>query len=205
MNQAQTDTGVNSNDGEEAALAEAPYAVTFTIRGVTDLLFHRWSNEDVEAKANAKRGSAIKKTDNLEAYVWRDHEGMVCLPGAYLYAALAEAGKFMQDPRSSRAKQACDLFKAAFMPLTSLCPLGSTWEFEDKRRMVVNRAGITRTSPGFKAGWEATFDFSVLLPEYVSQEMFHEALSLAGRVIGLGQYRPTYGRFQIVKFGRTET
>ena len=61
----QTDTGTNSNDGESALLATAPYRLTFTIRGVADLLFHRWSNEDVAAKAAAKRGSAIKKTDNL--------------------------------------------------------------------------------------------------------------------------------------------
>lgn len=197
------DTGTNSNDAEDALLSTAPYRITFTIRGSADLLFHRWSNEDVAAKATAKRGSATKKTDNLEAYVHRDEDGSVCLPGVYLHTAIKEAGKFMQDPRSSRPKQACDLFKAALIPVTVLCPLGPTWEIEDKRRMVVNRSGITRTSPGFKAGWEAEFDFDVILPEYVSQEMFHEALSLAGRVIGLAQYRPTYGRFQVVKFARS--
>jgi hypothetical protein len=197
-----TETGPNSNDGEPAVLLTAPYRVSFTIRGSADLLFHRWSNEDVAAKATAKRGSAVKKTDNLEAYVIRDDDGMVCLEARYVYAALVGAGKFMQDPRSSRAKQACDLFKAAFVPITVLCPLGPKWEIEDKRRMVVNRAGITRTSPGFKAGWEAMFEFDVILPEYVSETMFHEALSLAGRVIGLGQYRPTYGRFIVIKFER---
>jgi hypothetical protein len=200
----QTDTGTNSNDGETALLATAPYRLNFTIRGVADLLFHRWSNEEVAAKQAAKRGSAIKRQDNLESYIWRDDAGMVCLPGSYIHRAMVEAGKFLQDPRSSRAKQACDLFKAAFLPVTVLYPLGPKWEIEDKRRMVVGRAGITRTSPGFKAGWEATFDFDVILPEYVSQEMFHEALSLAGRVIGLAQYRPTYGRFQVIKFGIAE-
>jgi hypothetical protein len=198
-----TDTGANSNDGEDALLSTAPYQITFTIRGVADLLFHRWSNEDVAAKSAAKRGSATKKVDNLEAYVHRDEDGMVCLPAVYLHAAIKEAGKFMQDPRSSRPKQACDLFKAALIPVTVMVPLGPKWEIEDKRRMVVNRSGITRTSPGFKAGWEAEFDFDVILPEYVSQEMFHEALTLAGRVIGLAQYRPTYGRFQVVKFERS--
>lgn len=197
-----TDTGANSNDGEDSLLATAPYRISFIIRGSADLLFHRWSNEDVAAKATAKRGSAVKKTDNLEAYVWRDDDGMVCLPGTYVHKALIEAGRFMQDPRSSRPKQACDLFKAAFLPVTLLYPLGPTWEIEDKRRMVVNRSGITRTSPGFKAGWEASFDFDMVLPEYVSETMFHEALSLAGRVIGLAQYRPTYGRFQVIKFAR---
>src|SRR5258708_35201881 len=187
-----TDTGPNSNDGADVALASAPYQITFTIRGVADLLFHRWSNEDVEAKSKAKRGSAVKKTDNLEAYVWRDDDDMVCLPGVYVHKAIIEAGKFMQDPRSSRPKQACDLFKAAFVPVTLLYPLGPKWEIEDKRRMVVNRSGITRTSPGFKSGWEAAFGFHVILPQHVSQHMFHQALSLAGRVIGLAQYRPTY-------------
>ena len=57
------------------------------------------------------------------------------------------------------------MFEAAFVPVTLLYPLGPKWEIEDKRRMVVNRSGITRTSPGFKAGWEATFDFDVILPE----------------------------------------
>lgn len=198
-----TETGTNSNDGEGALLATAPHQVTFTIRGVADLLFHRWSSEDVAAKATAKRGSAVKKTDNLEAYVWRDDEGQVCLPGTYVHKAIIEAGRFQQDPRSSRPKQACDLYRAAFLPITLLYPLGPTWEIEDKRRMVVNRSGITRTSPGFKAGWEATFDFDMILPEYVSDEMFLEALTLAGRVIGLAQYRPTYGRFQVVKFARS--
>jgi hypothetical protein len=197
-----TETGPNSNDGESAVLGSAPYRISFTIRGVADLLFHRWSNEDVEAKAKAKRGSAAKKIDNLEAYVWRDEDGMVCLPGTYVHKAIIEAGKFQQDPRSSRAKQACDLYRAAFFPVTMLYPLGPKWEIEDRRRMVVNRSGITRTSPGFREGWEASFEFDIVLPEYVSDAMFYEALSLAGRVIGLAQYRPTYGRFSVVKFGR---
>ena len=49
------DTGVNSNDAEDSILGTAPYRLSFTIRGVADLLFHRWSNEDVAAKQTAKR------------------------------------------------------------------------------------------------------------------------------------------------------
>jgi len=196
-----TDTGPNSNDGEPAILLSAPRQVTFTLRGSSDILFHRYSPESVATKAAAKRGSASKKTDDLESYVWRDDGGMICLPGTYVHRAMVEAGRFMQDPRSAR-KTAMDLFKAAFVPVTELAPLGPKWEIEDKRRMVVSRQGITRTSPGFKAGWEASLDFEILLPEYVSDDMFLESLSLAGRVIGLGQYRPTYGRYQVIKFER---
>lgn len=199
---SDVDAGPVSNDGAPFIMMGAPYTVTFTLQGTADLLFHRWSNEAVAEKAAAKRGSAAKKTDDLESYVWRDSTGMVCLPGSYVHKAVVEAGRFMQDPRSAR-KTAMDLFKAAFVPLTALAPLGPTWEIEDRRRMTVQRQGITRTSPGFRQGWETEFEFSVILPEYVDEQMFHAALSLAGRVIGVGQYRPTYGRFAVVKFART--
>jgi hypothetical protein len=51
-----------------------------------------------------------------------------------------------------------------------------------------------------KTGWEATFDFMVNLPEYISPEMLNEVIASAGRLIGVADFRPTYGRFQIVKF-----
>ena len=44
----------------------------------------------------------MKKTDNLEAYVWRDDDGMICIPGSYVHRAMVEAGRFIQDPRSAR-------------------------------------------------------------------------------------------------------
>jgi hypothetical protein len=195
------DGGPVSNDAQPDILITVPYDLEFVLRGTSDLLFHRWSNEAVAEKAAAKRGSAVKKQDNLESYVWRDDKGMICLPGQYVHKAMVEAGRFMQDPRSSR-RTAYSLFQAAFAPVTTLAPLGKQWEIEDRRRMTVQRQGITRTSPGFRSGWEASMRFTVTLPEYVDPQLFLEALTLAGRVIGVGQYRPTYGRFAPVKFDR---
>lgn len=35
---------------------------------------------------------------------------------------------------------------------------------------------------------------------YKSQTILHETVSAAGRLIGVGDFRPTYGRFQVTKF-----
>jgi hypothetical protein len=51
-----------------------------------------------------------------------------------------------------------------------------------------------------RAGWQASFVFAVNLPEYVSQEMLLGLLTDAGRLIGVGDFRPTYGRFQVINF-----
>lgn len=56
-----------NNDAELHVLASAPYVARFTIEGVAPILFHRWSCEDVEAKANAAKNSKAKKTDNVES------------------------------------------------------------------------------------------------------------------------------------------
>lgn len=179
---------------------EIPYVVEFAIEGTSPILFHRWNNEAVAEKAAARKGSAAKKSDNVESYIYRNEKGEIGLPGLYVHSAMQYAAKFRQDPRSPR-KSAFDLFKAAVSPLTELASLGSAkWDYLDERRVTVQRNGITRQRPAFNAGWKAEMQFIVNLPEYVSPAFFHEVLTLAGRAIGVGDFRPTYGRFQIVKF-----
>jgi hypothetical protein len=177
-----------------------PYRVEVTIRGEADLLFHRWNCEAVEAKAKAAKGSAAKKTDDIESYVYRNSDGELCIPGEYLRQAIIAAAKYRQDPRSPR-KSAMDLVKAAVVSLTPLASLGVTaWEYEHRCRVQVQRSGVTRVRPAISAGWTATFLLMVNLPEYVSSGMLHGLVSDAGRLIGIADFRPTYGRFQVTRF-----
>jgi hypothetical protein len=188
-----------SNDAKKLIQMGEPYLVTIGIRGVAKLLLHRWSAEAVAEKAAAAKGSKAKKTDDVESYVYRDGNGTISLPSEYLRQSLIHAAKFQRDPRSPR-KSAMDLFKAGLVAQDELMPLGKDWDFLDTRRVVVNHAGINRTRPGFNEGWQVEGRFTVLLPEYITPERLQEALSTAGRVVGVGDFRPTYGRFAVVKF-----
>jgi hypothetical protein len=189
-----------SNGAEPSIVIEAPYTVSFTLEGVSAFLFHGWNNESVEAKSKAKKGSVAKKTDDLESYVYRTPEGEIAIPSEYVRQAMIHAAKFRQDPRSPR-KSAMDLFKAGIAHIDELASLGSKdWDYVDCRRVTVQRNSITRQRPAFKKGWRAQFQFMVLLPEYIEPSMFHEVLIQAGRLIGLGDFRPSYGRFQVSRF-----
>lgn len=179
---------------------ELPYVLEFVIEGVCPILFHAWNNEAVAEKASARKGSTAKKSDNVESYVYRTQKGEIALPGVYVHSSMQYAAKFKQDPRSPR-KSAFDLFKAAVSPLTEYASLGTAkWDYLDERRVLVQRNAIMRQRPAFNPGWKAEMQFVVNLPEYVSPAFFHEVLTLAGRAIGVGDFRPTYGRFQVVKF-----
>ena len=189
-----------TNGAEEQIGYEAPYAVSITIRGAADLLFHRWNCESVAAKASAAKNSKAKKSDDIASYVWRDESGGICLPGEYLRQSIIMAAKFRQDPRSPR-KSAMDLFKAGLVCLTPLAPLGvDECDYLDTRRVTVQRGGINRVRPAMRAGWEASFDMQVLTPEYISAALLNDVVTMAGRLVGVGDFRPTFGRFQIVEF-----
>ena len=188
-----------TNGGETAIKRSVPYHIMIEIVGVADLLFHKWNCEAIDIKAAAKKGSKSKKTDDVQSYLWRNDKGEICLPAEYLRQSIIHAAKFRQDPRSPR-KSAMDLYKAGIAALTPLHPLGNTYDFEDKRRAVVQRQGITRTRPAFKAGWKASFTFLVMTPEYIRPDDFQDVATDAGRLVGVGDFRPTYGRFSISKF-----
>jgi len=177
-----------------------PYVVEVEIKGSADFLFHRWNNEAVAEKSAARKGSAAKKSDDLESYVYRDDKNQLCIPGEYLRMAIIGAAKFRQDPRSPR-KSAMDLYKAGIVSLTNLAPVGKEkWDYEDRRRVVIQRSAITRTRPALKAGWSVTIQLQIGLPEYISEADLNEVISMAGRLIGIGDFRPTFGRFQIASF-----
>lgn len=189
-----------TNGGENGIESQMPYRVEVTIEGVAPILFHRWNCESVESKSKARKGSAEKKSDDVESYVYRNDKNEVCIPGEYLRGALVAAAKFQQDPRSPR-KSASDLFKAAIVSLTELASLGAKhWDYLDKRRVVIQRNAITRSRPAMKEGWKATFVLMVNLPEYISPQLLNSTIQSAGKLIGLADFRPSYGRFNVVEF-----
>jgi len=189
-----------SNDAADEVATTEPYTVSVTIRGSSDLLFHRWSNEAVAEKAAAAKGSKSKKSDNLESYVYRCDNGNIGLPGEYLRQSIIYAAKFRQDPRSPR-KSAFDLFKAGVVALTVLADLGvKDADYIDRRRVLIQRNAITRERPAIREGWEATIELMVLVPEYIDRTTLLEVIGNAGRLIGVGDFRPTYGRFAVTNF-----
>lgn len=193
-----------SDDAAPLVQLSEPYIVKVKIEGACPILWHRWDGEAVELKTGATKGSKAKKTDNVESYVWRDKEKNLCLPGDYLRQSIVWAAKFRQDPRSPR-KSAMDLFKASIIPLTELAPvmrdgktIGKEWDYIDQRRAVVQRNAVNRRRPANDTGWQAEILLMCNLPEYIDPQMLLEVTGAAGRLVGVADYRPVYGRFNVI-------
>lgn len=188
-----------SNGGAAVVDLSRPYIARVSVLGVAPLLFHAWNCESIAEKSNAAKGSKGKKTDDVESYVYRTTDGAIGVPGKNLHGALIEVARYYQDPRSPR-KALRDMVRAAIIPLTVVAPFEphtKKWDYEDHQRVTVQRAGITRVRPAMKEGWRLTFDLMVTLPEYIGQELLAKLVTDAGRLAGLCDYRPTYGRFAL--------
>lgn len=201
----QLETLVDSTNGaEESIRHRMPYVATITVEGTSAILFHRWNVEGIEEKGKAPKGSDAKKTDDVKSYVWRDEKGEIAIPGEYFRQSIIGAAKYRQDPRSPR-KSAMDLFKAGIVVLDEYCSLGSKdWDYLDRRRVTVMRAGITRARPAFMAGWRTTMKLTILLPEYIPPRLLNDVIRDAGELVGVADNRPSYGRFQITRFETNE-
>ena len=197
------DLNEQANDGP---LIEEPYRMRFKVEGTAPILFHRFDCEEMappSTTGGGTKGGVKKKTDNVESYYYRDDKGFVCVPAEGVHGALISAGRWFQDPRSSR-KTAMDLVKAGVIvePNRIQClrngkPL-KTCEYEDKRRVQVNRAGIARVRPALNVGWQAEFEVMVLASDLIAPRFLRELMAKAGTFCGWCDFRPQYGRFQVL-------
>ena len=207
--QSHAELGPLTNGGAAFIAMSEPWAVKATIRGTSPVIWHRWNTESIEEKGKAARGSDIRKTDDVESYVYRDQDGYICVPGEYVRQSILGASKRISDPTNIR-KRALDLFKASIICTTELAPLlvdgkpCKQWEMIDRRRVRVQQAGITRSRPSFFKGWTAEFTFLNLSPDLISFDLLHDRLISAGRLDGIADFRPTYGRFSVTSFQMTD-
>jgi hypothetical protein len=189
------------NGGEHLIALAQPYRVEATIQGTAAILFNRFSVEDYSERQSSGKGSKKRKADrDPESQIWRLPNGEVGIPGLWLRGAIIKAAKFRPDPRSPRAS-AMELYKAGVLVTTEVASLGKgSWDYLDQARAVVQRQAVPRIRPAFAPGWSATFAIEVIVPEYIASSDLHDTLANAGRFFGIGDHRPTYGRFQVVRF-----
>lgn len=193
-----------TNGGAWVIEGEEPVKARIGIVGTAPMLLHAWNVEAVEEKSKAAKGSKAKKTDNLESYSYRDEEGRLGVPGTNFHAALIEAGRRMQDPSSPR-KAARDIVRAAIVPLTVIAPFEPEtreWDYEDARRVTVQRAGVTRIRPAMHSGWRLTYELLITAPQYIQPATLLTLVNTAGLLVGLCDFRPTYGRFTMAEFAQ---
>ncbi|MBX9925857.1 MAG: hypothetical protein K2Y05_05825 [Hyphomicrobiaceae bacterium] len=183
--------------------------LTFKIRGVSPLVMHNGQLADPlnkHSKEMRKISGKRKKTEadfeQLAKLEWFGslylHGGAPCIPGEVLEAGFIEAAR--KNRRGQQAK--AGIVSDGFWPIEFDGPKSpdQLWEDENYRLTVgvrIQKNRIMRTRPIFRA-WSATVSLDYLTDQLDKGEVV-ETVEILGRIVGLGDWRPRFGRFEVVR------
>lgn len=182
--------------------------ISVTLRGCAPLMMHngRLANPldpaaqalKAVSKGNAKDQTKISRAEFMGS-LYLDENLAPCIPvDMVLAVVIAGAKKHKLGPQAKAA--IFDVAGVETYPLQYKGPrtaeeLYALEEFRDVRGVRVQQSRVMRTRPIFRK-WsveiELDYDSSV-----ISREDIINALTAAGKLVGVGDYRPRFGRFTV--------
>lgn len=185
--------------------------IEFHISGISPLLCHNgqladplneWAKrmKEVSGKRN-KTDADHEALAKLEWFggLYVDDNGHPVIPGVNIESMLVSAGAKQKLKKQFQAGVISD----GNWPIEYDGPkvaeklwIESGTKFADRRICKLNgKTSIVRTRPIFrKWGLKFTIDF---LPDLLNPKQVRDAVAVAGRIIGLGDYKPKFGRFEV--------
>jgi hypothetical protein len=165
------------------------------IEGSRPLLQHRYLIEEGEKRAKKQIGSPDYKAE-AEKSLYCDGKGQIYEPADHILGSMIKSASNFKIPGKNK-KTYKDMVKGFVFIDPDCIPLNAKWEI-DARPVVINRARVMRYRPMFKK-WDLEFNITVNSNEF-PKEVLKEILDYAGNNIGIGDYRPRFGRFIITEF-----
>lgn len=185
--------------------------LTFRIRGVVPLLMHNGQLANptnfysrAMKEISSKRAKTTADYEEMARLEWMGglylFNGEPCIPSYVLEATLIGRGGAARKQKMGK-QAAAGLYVTADFPLEYDGPRDpkELWELEEFRLQVlakVQQSRIVRTRPIFHE-WAATVWFEVI-PDLVNVADAKLWMAIAGRESGLMDWRPKFGRFEVL-------
>lgn len=144
---------------------------------------------------------AMSRTEWLGG-LYTDQDGDVCIPGEMIEAMLKKGAQKNKMGKLAEAGVLVDdspkLVYEGSVKADKLETLFGDKRFTLRVGVRIGTSKVMRTRPIFRK-WSLAFDVQYL-PDVVSASDVRDSLEWASKAIGLGTWRPKYGRFRVVEF-----
>jgi hypothetical protein len=182
------------------------------IKGVAPLLHHNgifadptneWNKKLKDISGKRKKTDAdyvaIKKIEFMGGLYYREGLG-VYIPDTWLEKSIRDGAADFKKGKNvlSGVQVVNQCNKLIFDGPQTPDELFEDPNFVDTRGVVIQRARIMRTRPKFE-NWECEFVLNIT-ETVISPGDVQKALEISGMLKGLGDYRPKFGRFEVVSF-----
>ena len=187
------------------------YQVNAKVVGTSVLLQHRFPLPTYEemGQGGHKSTGAKDYRDEWRQSLYVDEKNGVYQPASHFELSMTKAAASFKVT-GKRGKSYKDLVAANVVidPEKILFGIENPKDLDtdadknlylDLRPVVIQRARVVRIRPAFKPGWELGFTINVMDDELPSG-ILQDILTLAGKTVGIGDYRPKFGRFSVAQF-----
>lgn len=171
------------------------------IKGVTPLLMNKPAAYGFDQQWIEKTASTDWQKESLSK-LYVDIHNRPCQPSTHIEQALIEAGKKLKIKGAGKST-----YSKLFGSMVSVEPeeiIHINDKYETYKCLVVipaTKGRVMRYRPIFK-DWGLRF--TVVADIEIPGDAIKEALEIAGRYVGIGDWRPStkgkYGKFEVVKF-----
>ena len=182
----------------------AQVVVDVEIEGIAPMLQHNIDGGEEQMLRKGKRatGGVMDNPDEWKAFFYKDKDGKIGHPSAAVESALATAAR---DFKADKRRSMKDVIKALVYANETMMTFTNRTEkdIEVHRASVVNpntKGRGFRYRPLFSIGWVLSFSLTIADTEVVEVSRVKEILDYAGYRIGVGNWRPKFGRFMVRKF-----
>jgi hypothetical protein len=171
-------------------------SIQVRITGTSPLLQHRFPIEQNDEVS--RKGEKDYKAE-AETSLYRDENGVIYEPSTHLDACLKEAAKQIKV-KGSRGATYSKIFGAGSVSVEPFAIPMENQKYEvDARAVVIQKARVVRYRPRFDA-WSLSFTAQYDETD-VTAKVVREAFDIAGRRVGIGDFRPQkggpFGRFRV--------
>ena len=166
------------------------------VESICPMLMHRFPEEDEEPKVKRKTG-VINYKEEFEKSLYKDEDGTIYMPSTWFEQSMVKAAVNFPIPGKGK-KTFKDLVNSALIVLPEKIPIDPQEYKIDKRSVRIGRSRVFRYRPRWDH-WQAEFTI-IIFDEQLPVSTLKQILEYAGAYKGVGDYRPKFGRFQIVKF-----
>jgi len=163
------------------------------IRGLVPLLFNRFPEE--EGTGGARKKAPKSKEEQVEMSLYRMKDKTIYQPEDHIIGAMIKAGVAFKL-RGAGKKTMKDLVKGGvFIEPIQISHLFQKYTM-DYRSVVINRGRVMKARARMDK-WELKFEITCIDDRATAKDI-EDILKYAGGYVGIGDYRPRYGRFDIV-------
>ena len=170
------------------------------IRGICPLLMHKFSEDDLikpSKRTKDKQLSESEKIDLAKQFLYTDSRGKLVQPSSHIEGTMIKAASQFTFKGKKTYKE---LVKGGVFAFPELIPHKIPKWVVDARAIVnPNTRGRSMCYRPRLDDWKLAFTLEVN-DARADKNVIRQILEHAGAYIGIGNYRPRFGRFEVTKF-----